>query len=576
MNIYQTYISNQLKRVAQQFYPDLYAKDAQQACDEAFVVFSVALILDKPMEDVFENMVIAGKEDGGVDAVFIETYNNRPMIHIFQCKNTEKVKANVLEKLEDNYQQVFVEGRRDKAHSSDLIAFLDNNNYAQRFENRRIDTVLYYVFVGNKKDNDVKVPIEQVKSQKIQYWDCLDLYNEVGKHIAEDNRRPIKFTFKPENSNTSLNGGRQALVSFSISNIRSASFRMSALDLCKLLDHEKQVNETIATLYSSNIRGFLGRDNFTNSRILSTLQHQRFKYYFPFLNNGITMICDRMRLPDEMQLGYYLIETENPLIINGLQTTNVIYQEYLNGGDLHNVFVTVRLYETSDPELIDLVTDATNTQSSIGFRDKISNKPFMKRLKAFFADRKVALITKRGEAFQNFYFQNAFEYNIENDKALCSWFDYFIGRKKDDFNIYNDDEIMQMLYEAEFAPDAPLHNLLNDNFENFARQVFFVNKYAQLYSSIINYSVELLCADNLEEHRGKFKRNLLLFLLKSNEFDENKIIDTLNLVKKRIDKEEEIDGSKLLHQDFILDTYPDFYETEQPSLEELNNLYIPI
>ena len=565
MNIYQTYISNSLKRVALQFYPDLFAKDEKKACDLAFEVFSVALILDKPMEDVFENMIVQGKEDGGIDAVFIDTNSGRPEVHIFQCKNTDKVSTNVLEKLEDNFEKIFVEGRRDKAHSSDLIVFLDSIDYFKRFENTRITTILNYVFTGNKKDNDVKHPVQQVNSKKIQYWDCLDLYNEVGKRIAEDNRRPVKFTFKPENSNTALNGGRQALTSFTISNIRSANFRMSALDLCKLLDNEKQANETINTLFSSNIRGFLGHDNFTNNRILSTLRHDRFKYYFPFLNNGITMICDRMKLPDEMQLGYYLIETENPLIINGLQTTNVIYQEYLNGGDLENVFVTVRLYETNDPEIVDLITDATNTQSSIDFRDKISNKPFSKRLKAFFAERKVALITKRGEAFQNFYYENAFEYNIENDKILVAWYDFFVGRDKNIFTTLNDDEITKDLYEAEFTPNYPLHTLLNSKFENFASQAFWLQQCTRLIQPLLKMEV------------FKYDKNLteiVQFLLLENKVfsrkEIQKVIDNIIEIAKQTPAG--IDVLDNLKKEYSGILRPHQKLTE----EELNNLYIPI
>jgi hypothetical protein len=591
MNIYQTYISNQLKRVAQQFYPDLYAKSETQACNEAFVVFSVALILDKPMEDVAATMYIAGSEDGGVDALFLDTIDKKPVLHIFQCKNTEKVSANSLEKFEDNFKKVFIDGDKAKAHASHLMLFLNKIGYWKISETKIITKNLYYVFNGNKNNNDTKVPINAANSSKIEYWDSSNLYERALQHITEDSRRPVKFTFKPENSNIfpKEKGGKQALVSFRIVNTGSANFRMSAYELCRLLDNEKKVNETINTLFSSNIRGFLGRDNFTNSRILSTLRDDKLKDYFAFLNNGITIICSKMRLPDDMQSGIYLIETENPLIINGLQTTNVIYQEYLNGTDLGGVYLTVRLYETDEPNLIDLITDATNTQSSIDFRDKISNKPFLKRLKAFFAIRKVALITKRGEAFQNFYHENAFEFNIESDRALVIWYLSFMTSFSDNDYYYlyeRDKDFMKELYEAESNTEHPFYDLLNDKFENFARQVLFASQFQILLKhSKLHYG---------EESQHFLEDCVFSFLIQNEIYEKNEIVTTIEKIVKHIEKTSTtttdynrnwIDSDtnegieyEVIHINYqaLDEFYPNFSKPKPFTLSELKNLYIPI
>lgn len=57
------------------------------------------------------------------------------------------------------------------------------------------------------------------------------------------------------------------------------------------------------------------------------------------------------------------------------KTTNVIYDIYKrDASKLEGVYVMIRLYETADTELIDKITNATNTQSPISFRDKISTK----------------------------------------------------------------------------------------------------------------------------------------------------------------------------------------------------------
>ncbi len=593
MTISQSYITNQLKRVAAQFFPDLFTKNEQQACNEAFVVFSVALILDKPMEEVAASMYIAGSEDGGVDAIFLDTMDKKPVLHIFQCKNTAKVSANSLEKFEDNFKKVFIDGDKEKAHAGHLMLFLDKIGYWKIAETKIITKNLYYVFNGDKRNNDTKVPIDAANSSKIEYWDSSNLYDRALQHITEDNRRPVKFTFKPENSNifSKEKGGKQALVSFRIVNTGSASFRMSAYELCRLLDNEKKANETINTLFSSNIRGFLGRDNFTNSRILSTLRDDKLKDYFAFLNNGITIICSKMRLPDDMQSGIYLIETENPLIINGLQTTNVIYQEYLNGTDLGGVYVTVRLYETDEPDLIDLITDATNTQSSIDFRDKISNKPFLKRLKAFFAERKVALITKRGEAFQNFYHENAFDYNIESDKALQIWFDLFV-RKADYYFWDNNLNIMKELYEAESNPEHLLYDLLNDKFENIASQAFFANRF---FVELKKINIEGYNSIRDIDEQRLFETDLLLYLIKNNIIDKDDMFEQIKtIIQSAVDTKkyteqtytyydedtkkevEAVYDSAHFNTQALDERYPDFSKSKLDTISELENLYIPI
>ena len=96
------------------------------------------------------------------------------------------------------------------------------------------------------------------------------------------------------------------------------------------------------------------------------------------------------------------MKVKNPIIVNGLQTTRIIYDIYqTNQLLLDNVYVLVRLYETTDDELVRKITDATNTQSAIDYRDKISNSNFNKYTKEVFANAGIGYLTKRGETFDN-------------------------------------------------------------------------------------------------------------------------------------------------------------------------------
>jgi hypothetical protein len=196
--------------------------------------------------------------------------------------------------------------------------------------------------------------------------------------------------------------------------VKAAIFRLHAHELCELLEEELRVNGTIEKAFSDNIRWFLGRKNLTNEKILETIQSEK-NFYFPFLNNGITIICEEFKLPHNPQLGQYIIPTKNPVIVNGLQTTYLLYQEFLKDKlKLNDIYLTVKIYETDSPELVDMITDATNTQSAISFKDKFSNKKFNSYIKTIFENNNIGYITKRGEVFTN-SFSTTLQKSVQND-----------------------------------------------------------------------------------------------------------------------------------------------------------------
>jgi AIPR protein len=573
MSAEENYINNALDRIAQRFFPDIYAKKVKQALDNAFEIFSVSIILDKPMEEVYENLIIRGNEDGGIDAVYLENNNGAYILHIFQCKNVVQLGTNMLEKFQDNYDEIFVRGNKKKARSNDLQKKLNAINYYTLSNRTLIERRLYFVFKGLKSDADNINQIREIGNTKFEYWDRRDLQAQMFEYVLGDTRSEVKFTFRPENSNLHPRGGEQALISFSILNVRSVMFRVSAYDLCNLIETEKKVNGRIGKLFSENIRGFLGRDNFTNSRILQTLQDRRKKYFFPLLNNGITMICSRINLPDEMQDGHFLLPTTNPVIVNGLQTTNIIYEQYQQNPDsLNGVFVTIRLYETEDAELIDYITDATNTQSAIDFRDKLSNKPFMKTLKAFFAEHGVALITKRGEAFQHFYNESVLQYTIENTAALRNWYHTFVAVNTyhiDDYGQEHEDliDVIKSFFEIENTPEHPLYPFLHEKLENFVSQVFWINRCNRCLKQIIK---DLSSYEYRQEDFDRYYYSkIIAFLLLNKKYTKASILETVSPIIECLYTKEAAEQTPISAR------FPTLLSMKLPALTDLQNLYIP-
>jgi len=248
-----------------------------------------------------------------------------------------------------------------------------------------------------------------------------------------------------------------------VGNVRAANFRIEANELCQLVEQELTANNTYEFLFSDNICSFLGFKVRPNQRMKETLNDQNSAIYFPFLNNGITIVCEKMEIPSTLQSGRYILPTHNPIIVNGLQTTRVIYEVFQDNqrkgiNNLENVFVNVRLYETSDLEIVEKITDATNTQTPISYKDKVSNKDFNLYTKEVFANKKVAYITKRGEVFSN-QLSKQLNSTIESDTLLRFWYATFYEQPETAKNsVY---EVMEVIFDATNNHVHPLHRLFN-------------------------------------------------------------------------------------------------------------------
>lgn len=111
-------------------------------------------------------------------------------------------------------------------------------------------------------------------------------------------------------------------------------------------------------IFESNVRDFQGEVE-VNRAIFDSLMCQG-DIDFWWLNNGITVICNSASVSSKK------IVIENPQIVNGLQTSNVIYK-YFNENDIETDerSLLVRILVTSEEEARDHIIKATNSQTRI-------------------------------------------------------------------------------------------------------------------------------------------------------------------------------------------------------------------
>lgn len=440
--------------------------------DTAFEIFSMAAITERPFQEVYDDIQIRQKpglqgKDGGIDgAVFVEQGGYYTLM-VFQCKNTRNLKTNQLDKFRHDVDDSFIYGIT-KSNSELLQPKI--NEYQQLSRDGFIIEIKYYfIYNGSNNDPDYAANHQNYlayhRPDEFEIWDAEAIYEKISQLIkAQAKRKDIKFIFNPQISNiiTSDRQG-QGLYTYSVGNVRAANFRIEADELCRLVEQELSTNNTYEFLFSENIRSFLGFKVRPNQRMKETLTDPDSAIYFPLLNNGVTIICERMEIPSTLQSGKYILPTYNPIIVNGLQTTRVIYEVFKESqrkgiNRLQQVFVNVRLYETSNTEIVEKITDATNTQTPISYKDKVSNKDFNLYVKEIFANQGIAYITKRGEVFSN-NLSRQLNCTIESDTLLRFWYATFYEQPETAKNsVY---EVMEAIFDATNNNNYPLHRLFN-------------------------------------------------------------------------------------------------------------------
>jgi len=441
-----------------------------KSLSESFEIFSMAAILDRSFDEIKANDWTGGGNDGGIDGIYFEEGIGNITMHVFQCKyytsSKKSLSDNDLYKFINDVKLIFKEGK-EKTNSSGLKSKI--NYFREKVRFNYITIKQYFVFNGDIEDKQTinKNIYQQFhkpnEPECFEIWDVNHLYKQVARLIESLNKRKkLDFVFNPIKSNITSNNDNQGLITFSIYNTRAAMFRISALELCKLLDEEQKVNGTIDKIFSENIRGFLGKGNLTNAKIIETLKSSD-KTYFPFFNNGLSIICEKVTIPKSTLLGNYIIPCTNPVIVNGLQTTYLIYQQYLEeNSSIDDISVTIKICETSEPELIEKITDATNTQSVITFKDKISNKEFNRHSKELFNNMGIGYISKRGEVFTQLIAN--YSTTIQSDKLLKLWYAAFYQKP---FEAATQEQIVyKNIFDATIKKSHELNPLFNGDIDS--------------------------------------------------------------------------------------------------------------
>lgn len=142
-------------------------------------------------------------------------------------------------------------------------------------------------------------------------------------------------------------------------------------------------------LFEDNVRDSQGYSS-VNQEILSTLKE--YPERFVLFNNGITIVCQEVRTEN----GKHILD--NPQIVNGCQTCNMIYQAYRKGVDLKSVQIIAKIVGSNKEDVTQGIVRGANRQNIVYEEAFETIKGFHKNLEKYFEYCQV-------KGFQKIYYE---------------------------------------------------------------------------------------------------------------------------------------------------------------------------
>jgi len=159
-----------------------------------------------------------------------------------------------------------------------------------------------------------------------------------------------------------------SLIKYYTGELKGMICTISAKEIADIVNKDKE-----DAIFDSNIRRFLGSRGAVNSDIRKTCTDTSVSFQFWFLNNGITVVCDNFDAVTDPDNPY--VKIKNLQIVNGCQTAKTLALAAQEGKLAKDSRVLLRIYETTNFDLVDKIVLTTNNQNKITSRDLRANDP---------------------------------------------------------------------------------------------------------------------------------------------------------------------------------------------------------
>lgn len=361
--------------------------------------------------------ITEGGNDGGADGIYF-LVNQRLLVtdeteldpksvtkvHLlfFQVKTSGGIKPTEIEKwlsLTDDFFDLSIDPNSFGTRYNNKIKMMMRIwreqflRIVNQFPELHID---YYYITGDDAEPDdyASNACARVKAKAEQYTKATCEVHCVGaKQLWEQaQRRPPKSkTLKWSEQPMSTNEGFVGLAKLK--------------DFCAFL--EDQPGELAERIFESNVRGYQ-QDSTVNDGITKSLATAGGPNFW-LLNNGVTIIASKASPAGHLHLGI-----EDPQIVNGLQTSRVIFSYFAAHKDaVDERTVLVRVIQTTDQATQDRIIRATNSQNkmlpaSLRMTDQIHRdiEELFKKVDVFY-DRRKGFYRDQGKPIRKIISVNA-------------------------------------------------------------------------------------------------------------------------------------------------------------------------
>jgi hypothetical protein len=322
-----------------------------------------------------EEIITDGPADLGIDAIYIRDKGAEAQVDILSFKYRESAKtcgknfeANEVQKIRTFVTDLFDKNEKSfesansaiQAKCRDIWALFDAGKICQ----------FRLLLVSNG------LPLTEDEKNKLEHF-CRSFERITLEEVDYSNVVKLLSQTAQKNEIAKLKAVDEQIFDRSDGDIKGVIANIEAQSLLSAL-RDDQTGSIKRYLFNDNIRIYLGDDGGYNKEIISSALSDD-NYLFWYLNNGITIVCDRV----EYQKGTRgpVINLSGFQIVNGAQTCNALYNAYvLDPQKVSNVLLLVKIFETHRHDISSRVAIATNSQARINLRDLHSNDEVQKKI----------------------------------------------------------------------------------------------------------------------------------------------------------------------------------------------------
>jgi hypothetical protein len=383
----------------------------------------------------------------------------------------------------------FTSGVRD--YLSENIRLLHGNEITELLEIKEYlideDTVykwndnpsvrLYYVTMAKQHNSKTQLALAETFKEDIAK---LNTYKDPVIHFI--NRNDLKILL--DSNENKFEQVINFIYSMPLTEVQDVA--NSCVLLCYATELKKLLKSSDGlirkSLFDDNVRDYQGRTSI-NMDINNTIGLEPEK--FVLLNNGITIVCDKF-ISSNLQ-----INIKNPQIVNGCQTSHVIF----NNMDeiLAKVPIIIKLISTENSEITNQIVKGTNNQNVVPAEAFETTKLFHQDLEDF--------INALSPEYDRFYYERRSKQYDHNPSIM-----YY---QKIDLRIIIQSFVGMFLNNPHIAHKSELE-LLSD----FSNQIFMdhQSKYSYFVAALAYYELEALFRNNVIDKRSfyPFKMHILM------------------------------------------------------------------